>query len=50
VNVSVSIGVTFYPQDFVNADQLIRHADQAMYVAKESGKGRYKIFDKEKRG
>lgn len=45
LNVSASVGVTFYPQDDVNADQLIRHADQAMYVAKESGKNRYHIFD-----
>ena len=45
LNVSASIGVTFYPQDIANADQLMRHADQAMYVAKGSGKNRYHIFD-----
>ena len=45
LNVSASIGVTIYPQDDVDADQLIRHADQAMYVAKESGKNRYHLFD-----
>ena len=45
VNVSASIGVTLYPQDNVDADQLMRHADQAMYVAKESGKNRYHLFD-----
>lgn len=44
-NVSASIGVTLYPQDNVDADQLMRHADQAMYVAKESGKNRYHLFD-----
>ena len=44
-NVSASIGVTLYPQDNVAADQLMRHADQAMYVAKESGKNRYHLFD-----
>ncbi len=44
-NISVSIGVTLYPQDNVDADQLMRHADQAMYVAKESGKNRYHLFD-----
>lgn len=31
------------PQD--NADLLMRHADQAMYVAKGSGKNRYRLFD-----
>jgi|GEM_PF-3526263 len=45
LNVSASIGVTLYPQDNVGADQLIRHADQAMYAAKESGKNRYHLFD-----
>ena len=44
-NVSASIGVTLYPQDNVDADLLMRHADQAMYVAKESGKNRYHLFD-----
>jgi diguanylate cyclase (GGDEF)-like protein/PAS domain S-box-containing protein len=45
LNVSASIGVTLYPQDNVDADQLMRHADQAMYLAKESGKNRYHLFD-----
>jgi diguanylate cyclase (GGDEF)-like protein/PAS domain S-box-containing protein len=45
LNVSASIGVTIYPQDRANADQLMRHADQAMYVAKQSGKNRYHLFD-----
>jgi diguanylate cyclase (GGDEF)-like protein len=45
LKVSASIGVTIYPQDNVSADQLMRHADQAMYVAKESGKNRYHLFD-----
>ena len=45
LNVSASIGVTFYPQDNMDADLLMRHADQAMYVAKQSGKNRYHLFD-----
>jgi len=45
VQVSASIGVTFYPGDQSDADLLLRHADQAMYEAKTSGKGRYHIFD-----
>lgn len=48
LGVSASIGVTFYPQkDEIDADQLIRQADQAMYAAKQSGKNRYHIFDAE---
>lgn len=45
LNVSASIGVTLYPQDNVDGDQLMRHADQAMYAAKGSGKNRYHLFD-----
>jgi diguanylate cyclase (GGDEF)-like protein len=43
--ISASIGVTIYPQDGVDADQLMRHADQAMYLAKQAGKNRYHLFD-----
>jgi diguanylate cyclase (GGDEF)-like protein/PAS domain S-box-containing protein len=43
--ISASIGVALYPQDEVDADILLRHADQAMYQAKQAGKNRYHIFD-----
>jgi diguanylate cyclase (GGDEF)-like protein/PAS domain S-box-containing protein len=46
LQVSVSIGVTFYPQaEEAAADQLLRQADQAMYQAKLTGKNRYHLFD-----
>ena len=45
VQVSASIGVTIYPQDGVDAEQLLRHSDQAMYIAKQAGKNCYHIFD-----
>jgi diguanylate cyclase (GGDEF)-like protein/PAS domain S-box-containing protein len=48
LQVSASLGVTFYPQlEAIDADQLQRQADQAMYQAKQSGKNRYHIFDAE---
>jgi len=48
LQVSASLGVTFYPQaEDVDADQLLRQADQAMYQAKLAGKNRYHIFDAE---
>jgi diguanylate cyclase (GGDEF)-like protein/PAS domain S-box-containing protein len=44
--VSASIGVALYPlAEEVDADQLIRQADQAMYQAKLLGKNRYQFFD-----
>jgi len=46
LQVSASLGVTFYPQaQEVDADQLLRQADQAMYQAKLAGKNRYHVFD-----
>ena len=46
LQVSASLGVTFYPQaEEVDADQLLRQADQAMYQAKLAGKNRYHVFD-----
>jgi diguanylate cyclase (GGDEF)-like protein/hemerythrin-like metal-binding protein/PAS domain S-box-containing protein len=47
LQVSASIGVTLYPQDGADADILIRHADQAMYLAKQAGKNCYHLFDTE---
>jgi diguanylate cyclase (GGDEF)-like protein/PAS domain S-box-containing protein len=48
IQISASLGVTFYPQaDAVDADQLLRQADQAMYQAKLAGKNRYHVFDAE---
>jgi len=43
--VFASIGVTLFPQDNDDADTLLRHADQAMYVAKQSGRNRFHLFD-----
>jgi diguanylate cyclase (GGDEF)-like protein/PAS domain S-box-containing protein len=46
LQVSASLGVTFYPQiRDIDADQLLRQADQAMYQAKVAGKNRYSVFD-----
>ena len=48
LRISVSIGVTTYPQSQdVDAEQLLRQADQAMYQAKQAGKNRYHFFDAE---
>ena len=47
IQVSSSIGVTLYPRDGVDAEQLLRHADLAMYQSKQGGKNRYHFFDVE---
>ena len=45
LQVSASIGATIYPRDGSDADLLMRHADQAMYLAKQAGKNRFHLFD-----
>lgn len=40
-----SIGVSIYPMDEADTDTLLRHADQAMYQAKQSGKNRFHVYD-----
>jgi len=49
LNVSASIGISLYNKQLVHQgltiDSLINQADQAMYVAKQSGKNRYHYFD-----
>lgn len=44
-SVTASIGITVYPNDDYDSDTLLRHADQAMYHAKQSGKNRYSFYD-----
>ncbi|NDU85258.1 MAG: EAL domain-containing protein [Ferrovum sp.] len=43
--VSASMGVTVFPDDEVDAETLLRHADQAMYRAKEKGRNCFHFFD-----
>jgi diguanylate cyclase (GGDEF)-like protein/PAS domain S-box-containing protein len=45
VSIGASIGVTLFPHDNADPETLIRHADQAMYQAKNEGRGRIHIFD-----
>lgn len=42
--VSASIGITIYPDDAGEIEDLLKHADQAMYVAKSAGRNRYSYF------
>ena len=42
--VSASIGITLYPEDTEEVEQLLMNADQAMYAAKKKGRNRFSYF------
>lgn len=42
---TASVGMALYPDHGADAPTLIKHADKAMYAAKEAGKNRYKCYD-----
>ncbi|MGN6389666.1 MAG: putative bifunctional diguanylate cyclase/phosphodiesterase, partial [Burkholderiaceae bacterium] len=45
VSVSTSIGASVYPKDGADASTLLKHADTAMYRAKEVGQGVFRFYD-----
>ena len=46
-DISASSGYTIYPNDTGDIDTLLRHADHAMYGAKQAGRNRYHLFNPE---
>ena len=47
VQIGVSIGISLYPQHGDNPDTLIDHADQALYQAKDAGRGYFAYFSED---
>lgn len=45
VFLSISIGISIYPENGETPDDLIKHADSAMYVIKEKHRNNYKLFE-----
>lgn len=46
-SISMSMGISIYPDDATDSEQLMRHADVAMYRAKQEGRNRYNFFSSE---
>lgn len=46
ITITVSIGVSLYPDDGMDADELLKNADIAMYKAKEAGKNNCQFYTK----
>lgn len=47
LRVTTSIGVTFYPDDAIDAGMLIQNADRSMYAAKDMGGSAFKFYTSE---
>jgi diguanylate cyclase (GGDEF)-like protein/PAS domain S-box-containing protein len=47
LHIDGSIGISIYPEDGADAETLIKHADTAMYHAKESGRNNFQFFTAE---
>lgn len=45
VYISVSIGISIYPDDGLNAEDLLKNSDIAMYWAKNNGRNNYQFFN-----
>lgn len=45
LHVTSSIGISVYPEDGTDTETLIKHADTAMYCAKEKGRNTYQFFN-----
>jgi len=45
VEISTSIGISRFPQDGKTSTELVEHADQALYVSKQSGRKTYRFYD-----
>ena len=47
LDISVSIGISVFPNDSADSVELIKYADTAMYCAKESGRNTYQFYTQE---
>lgn len=50
LKITCSMGTAQYPADASDYHQLFRTADKSLYIAKEKGKDRYVIYNREKHG
>jgi diguanylate cyclase (GGDEF)-like protein/PAS domain S-box-containing protein len=46
ISTTVSIGISLFPDDGMDTDELLKNADVAMYKAKEAGKNNYQFYAK----
>jgi diguanylate cyclase (GGDEF)-like protein len=44
IHIGASVGISLYPDDGLSVEDILKHADAAMYQAKHAGKNRYSFF------
>ncbi|MDE5584572.1 MAG: GGDEF domain-containing protein [Ruminococcus sp.] len=50
IRITCSMGVSTYPKDSTDFNELFMQADKALYIARQKGQNRYVIYDIEKHG
>ena len=50
LNITFSIGVALYPRDGETSNVLLKHADEALYLAKNQGRNCYQFFNSKEIG
>ena len=45
LQITVSMGLSFFPDDAGDAETLLKHADEAMYAAKQLGRNNFQIYE-----
>ncbi len=45
LHITISIGISFFPDDATDAETLLKHADDAMYAAKSRGRNSFQIYE-----
>ena len=45
LRVTTSIGISIYPKDGINPEDLLRNADIAMYIAKREGRNKFQFYE-----
>lgn len=45
--ISTSLGISIYPDDATDSEQLIKHADDALYFAKQRGRNKFEFYNDE---
>ena len=44
IEISTSVGISIFPDDGLNTNALLKHADEAMYITKESGRDNFSYY------